>query len=81
MIFSAQDREESLLAAVILLVVGTPLMFPYILAPFFPRKSWTWIVGIILIAFGMTSACCIPIYAPLLIYWVKPETKQYFGAT
>jgi hypothetical protein len=29
----------------------------------------------------MTSVCCIPACVPLLIYWIKPETKAYFGRT
>ena len=44
-----------------------------------PRKPWAWIYGIVLIALGMTSACCIPATIPLLIFWIKPEAKAFFG--
>ena len=46
---------------------------------FLPPRLWVWIYGIVLIAVGFTSACCIPFCVPLLIYWLKPEAKAYFG--
>jgi hypothetical protein len=27
----------------------------------------------------MTSACFLPFCIPLLIFWLKPEAKHYFG--
>jgi hypothetical protein len=32
------------------------------------------------IGLGMTSACTLPICIPLLIFWLKPETKAFFHA-
>jgi hypothetical protein len=32
-----------------------------------------------MMAIGMTSCCFLPFLIPLLIYWLKPETKAYFG--
>jgi hypothetical protein len=29
----------------------------------------------------MTSACFLPACIPLLIYWIKPDVKAYFGRT
>jgi hypothetical protein len=51
----------------------------YIAAFFLPRKPWVWIYHMILICIGFTSACCLPAAIPLFIYWLKPETKAYFG--
>ena len=48
-------------------------------APFLPPKRWTWIYGIVCIGIGLSSPCCMPASIPLLIYWIKPETKAYFG--
>lgn len=42
-----------------------------------PRRPWGWIVGLVLIIFGLTS-CTVVICLPLLIYWFKPETKQWY---
>jgi hypothetical protein len=33
----------------------------------------------VIICLGMTSACFLPVCIPLLIFWIKPETKLYFG--
>lgn len=50
------------------------------LASFFiPRKSWAWTYHIVLICLGLSSACFIPICVPLLVFWLRPETKAYFG--
>ncbi len=46
---------------------------------FIPRQSWAWTYHIVLICLGLSSACFIPICVPLLIYWLKPEAKAYFG--
>jgi len=48
--------------------------------PFFlkPRPS-TWIYDLVVICLGMTSACTLPFSIALLVFWLKPETKQYFG--
>jgi len=43
-----------------------------------PYKPWGWTVGLIAICLGLSS--CMAIAAvPLLIYWMKPETKAAFG--
>jgi hypothetical protein len=63
----------------IFLGLGLPLMVLFAIAPFLPKKSWVWIYGIVLIGLGMTSVCCLPATIPLLIFWIKPETQQFFG--
>ena len=42
-------------------------------------KPWVWIYGIVLIAIGFSSPCCIPASIPLLVFWLKPDTRVYFG--
>lgn len=65
-----------------LIIVGSGMLFlaPYAAAPFLPRRRWAWVVGVVLIGIGMTSACCLPAAIPLLIFWLKPENKAFFGA-
>ena len=38
-----------------------------------------WIT--VLIAIGLTSCLTIPAALPLLLYWIKPEAKAWFGRT
>ena len=50
---------------------------PFFLAP----RSWVWVYGIVLIAIGLTSCCLWPATIPMLVYWLKPEARAYFGRT
>jgi len=77
------DTEMSVTAAritgVLLLLVGIVLfvvcLLPLILAP----RPWLWTFDLVVICLGMTSACFLPACIPLLIFWLKPDTKRYFG--
>lgn len=42
-------------------------------------RRWVWVYGLVLICFGMSSACLLLVCVPLLISWIKPETKSYFA--
>lgn len=56
------------------------LAFLYSIGPFLPRRPWVWVYHLVLICFTMTSCCCIPLAIPLLIFWIKPETRAFFSA-
>ena len=74
-------EEEAIVLRVqggILLVMGVVLAGVFGLGLFLPRRTWAWIYGIVTIGIGMTSACCLPITVPLIIFWLKAETKSYF---
>ena len=73
------DAMEVRIYGVVLPTVGVPLMLFYGIAPFLPKNRFGWIVGIIAIAIGLTSACCLPAAIPLLIFWIKDETRKFFG--
>lgn len=55
------------------------LLGAYAAAPFLRRTPRTWVFHLVLICIGMTSACCLPVCIPLLVFWIKPETKEFFG--
>jgi hypothetical protein len=69
------DRVQGLIMA----IIGFPLLLLYGAAPLMPKRPWAWTFHLVLIALSGTSACCIPICIPLVIYWLKPETKAFFG--
>ena len=83
--FIEPDREmsaaEAKLMGVVFVILGLALCFPYAVAPFLPRKSWVWVFGLVLICIGLTSLCCLPVCIPLLIHWLKPEMKAFYGRT
>ena len=74
-----QSPEEMLIMGIVYAVVGAVFFVLFAVALFLPPKPFNWIVGIIAIAVGMTSCCFIPFCVPLLIFWMKPETKAFFG--
>ena len=75
------SAEESLIMGLAYAIVGAIFAVVYAVALFLPRKPFNWIVGIVMLAIGMTSCCFIPAALPLLIFWIKPETQAYFGRT
>jgi hypothetical protein len=74
-----RSAEEARFTGIALFIVGLLLFFPFAAGPFLPRKGWAWTFGLVLIGIGLTSICCLPATIPLLIFWLKPETKTYFG--
>jgi hypothetical protein len=78
---SAADQASGIGMALVFVVIGGALAVPCFIALFGGRKPWVWTLDIVLIAIGMSSACCMPICIPLLIYWMKPEVKAWFGKT
>lgn len=83
--FIEPDRQmsaaEAKVMGVVFLILGLALCVPYAIAPFLPRKSWVWVFGLVLICIGLTSLCCLPVCIPLLIAWLKPDVKQFYGRT
>lgn len=75
------SAEEAQLMGGIMFVTGIALAIPFLIGVFLPRKPWAWVFGLVLICIGLTSVCCLPATIPLLIHWIKPETKLYFGRT
>lgn len=60
------------------IVIGLVLLIPFAAGPLLPRRKWAWVMGLVLICIGMSSMCCLPVAIPLLIEWIKPETKEYY---
>lgn len=83
--FAEPDRDmseaEAKLTGSVILILGLVFFVPYAAAPFLPRQSWVWVLGLVLICIGLTSTCCLPASIPLLIYWLKPEMKAFYGRT
>lgn len=61
-----------------LLVLGFIFMPAFGAAPLLPRRKWVWVYDLVLVAIGLTSMCCWPATIPILIYFVKPETRAWF---
>ena len=75
------EKVGASIYAVILLLIGLPLAVACVLPFFLPRKPWVWIYDLVIICIGMGSCCILPASVALLIYWIKPEAKAWFGWT
>src|ERR1044071_410400 len=72
---AAEVRFMALLMLATAFVFAAAFVVPFLVDP----RPWLWGYGIGLICIGMTSTCLLPVCVLLLIYWIKPETKRYFG--
>lgn len=61
-------------------VIGLAHAVPTLVALFAGRKPWVHTLGTVVLALGMLNMCCIPVLIPLMIVWLKPETRRWFGA-
>lgn len=80
-VFDASDSEmlELRIQGAISLVMGIVLSIAYVVGLIMPQAKAGWIFTLVLICFGMTSCCTWPATIPLLIFWIKPETRTYFN--
>jgi hypothetical protein len=65
--------------AFFLMLLGAVFAAAFGAGVFLRPKPWVWVYAIVLITVGFTSPCCLPFSVPLLIFWLKPECKAYFG--
>ena len=73
------DRIAAIIQGFVFIGLGVGLGGVFGVAPFLPRRPWVWIYDLVLICLGLTSVCCLPATIPLLVYWLKPEAKWWFG--
>lgn len=59
--------------------LGLALDGVFVAALFLPAKPWVWVYHLVLICLGLSSVCCLPVCIPLLIQWLKPDVRAYFG--
>jgi hypothetical protein len=60
--------------------LGALFLTPTLVALFGGRRPWVHVVGTVVIAVAMLHVCCIPLLIPLLLVWLKPETRAWYGA-
>jgi len=82
------DKGKS--PALLALAVGVPLFLVFLggLVPLVVRpRPWVWNYGLVLIllsfflgcGLGLLSLLIFAFSVPLLVYWLKPETKRWYG--
>lgn len=75
------DRETLFMVSILYAVIGAVLFMISLIALSLPVKPYNWLIGLVMIVLGMTSCLFLPFLIPLFVYWMKPETKAFFGRT
>ena len=73
----SQDPAELLVIGAVYIVMGAVFGVVYLVGLLWNRGKGAWVYGIVTIALGLTSLCCLPATIPLLIFWLKPECKAW----
>jgi hypothetical protein len=77
------DRAaQAMIQGVIMVVMGIGLSILCAIA-FFRidrRTKGTHTMYLVMMGLACTSCCCIPFALPLLLQWLKPEVKAWYGA-
>ncbi len=78
---SDEDRVLFVVQGILFSSLGAVLFALFAVVPFLPRKKGAWMYGFVTICLGMTSACCLPMTIPLIIFWIKDDTKRFFNVS
>jgi hypothetical protein len=68
------------LEGVLYMVVAVPLCALFAVGVPSSRARWRWAFGFVLLAIGTMSCCCLPVVIPIMVMWLKPDVKEWFGA-
>ncbi len=74
------SETEMIFLGVIYLALGLVLAVAFVLPFILGRSKGSWVYSIVLICLGLTSVCLLPATIPLLLFWIKPETKDWYIA-
>jgi len=75
------DTTQLKIQGIVMVFTGLGLGALFAAAPFVPRKPWAWIYGLVLIGLGLGSCRTWPFTIPLIIQWLKPDMKAWYGRT
>lgn len=73
-----EDRLMFPIMGGVYMVMGLITTIPFFIAALTKQKSWQWVYNLVIICLGLTT-CSLVFAIPLLIFWLKPECKAYYG--
>jgi hypothetical protein len=73
----AADRSRAA-GGIVSVAMATLFGTPCLIALLAGRRPWVHTIGTIVIVLTMTTACCIPLAIPMLVVWLKPETRRWY---
>ena len=78
----SRKAGEAIVQGAVMAVVGLPLAVLSGIATVGAgrRSKGMYTLHLVLQGLGCTSCCCLPLAVPVLIQWLKPEVKTWYGA-
>lgn len=73
-----EDAMAMKFAGALYIALGLVFGAAFVVGIFSKNQRWAWIYNLVLICLGMSSCLFLPACIPLLIFWVKPETKAWY---
>ncbi|QIF00154.1 hypothetical protein [Roseimicrobium sp. ORNL1] len=71
-------RGEAVVLGSILLAMGVIFAVAHVPPLVSAPRPWSWVYSLVIICLGLSS-CAVVACVPLLIFWLKPEVKAYYG--
>lgn len=65
--------------AAVFIGMGLLMTTLFALTFFLPRTPWAWVYHLALIGLGLADCCLFLPCLFLMIFWLKPENRTYFG--
>lgn len=65
--------------AAIFFLLGAVFAVAHMFALSRKRTPGYWVFQMVMICFGLTSPCTLAAAVPLLLFWLRPETKAWYG--
>lgn len=72
------SADEAFIMGVMYCGLGIVLTIVFLVPFFLPRRFGAWIYDLVMICIGLTSCCFWPVTIPLLIFWIKEDTRVWF---
>lgn len=78
-VYLEMPASWAIVMGVLVLLMGLVLFAACLLPLLFSPRPWLWTYDLVIICLGLSSPLFLPACVPLLIFWLKPETKNHFG--
>lgn len=75
----SRPHAGNVFSGLFLLLLSIPLCLSHAIPFFVAPRPWVWMFVLVLICLGLTIPCTLPATVPLLLSWLRPETKRYYG--
>ncbi len=72
------DEPPAWVIGLFLAVFSVPLAIVYLVGLIAPRRPWVYVYGYIACAGSFVCGGCWFLAIPVLVYWLKPETKAWY---